>query len=68
MLRNASGFYFLLLTLLTISTIAFSCSKPEASTAEATKPSIQLTGARSTFAFPLYSKWSEAIQRYLCCG
>lgn len=62
MLWNAGRSSLFLLAISAFSAIAVSCSKPGASTAEPGKSSVRITGAGSTFAFPLYSKWSEAYK------
>ena len=61
MQRNAGRSYFVLVTL-AFSAIAVSCSKPGAAKTEASGPTVRVTGAGSTFAFPLYSKWSDAYK------
>jgi ABC-type phosphate transport system substrate-binding protein len=61
-LQNKGRSWFVLVSLLAFSALVVSCSKPGVSTSEASKPSVRVTGAGSTFAFPLYSKWSETYK------
>jgi phosphate transport system substrate-binding protein len=60
--RNAGRSYVVLVSLLAVSVLVVSCSKPGASTAEASKRSVRVVGAGSTFAYPLYSKWSDTYK------